>query len=181
MARVEREASLQNENCNIKIRTIELEANNLREENQRLRIQCDKQAADLHMTEEKLEITQDNCVHAEEELATALGREKQFESERLASEELMIELGREVERLRAEKGPAMPTTSPETIRLEELHQEMQDLRDQKKGNIYLGMSKVVFFKLLFISSIGRAKRGTASNRFKSWRRGGAKPVELHFK
>lgn len=133
LSRVEREASLQNENCNIKIRTIELEASNLRDENQRLRVQCDKQAADLHVAEEKLEVVQDNCLHVEEELARALSKEKHFETERVASEELMIELGREVERLRADKGPAMPTTSPEAIRLEELHQEMQDLRDQKKG------------------------------------------------
>lgn len=89
------------------------------------------------MTEEKLEVTHDNYVHLEQELAQALAREKRFESERIASEELMIELGREVERLRAETGPAMPTTSPEAIRLEELHQEMQDLRDQKKSTLRL--------------------------------------------
>lgn len=133
MARVEREASLQNENCNIKIRTIELDANSLRDENQRLRVQCDKQAADLHMTEERLEVARDNCAHAEQELSLALAKEKRYEVERAAADELMIELGREVERLRADKGPAMPTTSPEAMRLEELHQEMQDLRDQKKG------------------------------------------------
>lgn len=137
---------MQNENCNIKIRTIELEANNLRDENQRLRLQCDKQAADLHMTEEKLEMSRDNCQHVEDELTRALAKEKQFESERLAAEELMIELGREVERLRADKGPAMPTTSPEAIRLEELHQEMQDLRDQKKGeHIYFETQIISFF------------------------------------
>lgn len=44
----------------------------------------------------------------------------------------MIELGKEVERLRAETGPALPTTSPETLRLEELHQELENLRQSKK-------------------------------------------------
>lgn len=44
----------------------------------------------------------------------------------------MIELGKEVERLRSESGPAMPTTSPETLRLEELHQELEELRQAKK-------------------------------------------------
>lgn len=44
----------------------------------------------------------------------------------------MIELGKEVERLRAENLPALPTTSPEALRLEELHQEMEDLRHAKK-------------------------------------------------
>lgn len=42
----------------------------------------------------------------------------------------MIEdLSREVERLRSEaRTPALPTTSPETLRLEELHEEMSALR-----------------------------------------------------
>lgn len=53
-------------------------------------------------------------------------------SEKLAAEDLMIELGKEVERLRSESGPAMPTTSPETLRLEELHQELEELRQAKK-------------------------------------------------
>lgn len=39
------------------------------------------------------------------------------------------ELSREVERLRSEaRTPALPTTSPETLRLEELHEEMAALR-----------------------------------------------------
>lgn len=58
--------------------------------------------------------------------------EKRFLAEKLAAEDLMMEMSQEVERLRAENGPAMPTTSPESIRLEELHQELQDLRDVKK-------------------------------------------------
>lgn len=56
-------------------------------------------------------------------------------SEKLAAEDLMIELGKEVERLRSECGPAMPTTSPETLRLEELHQELEELRQTKKALI----------------------------------------------
>lgn len=56
-------------------------------------------------------------------------------SEKLGAEDLMIELGKEVERLRSESGPAMPTTSPETLRLEELHQELEDLRQSKKALI----------------------------------------------
>lgn len=53
----------------------------------------------------------------------------------MAAEDLMIELGKEVERLRSESGPAMPTTSPETLRLEELHQELEELRQAKKALI----------------------------------------------
>lgn len=53
-------------------------------------------------------------------------------AEKLAAEDLMIELSKEVERLRSENGPAMPTTSPETLRLDELHQELEELRQSKK-------------------------------------------------
>lgn len=133
LARVERESALQNENCHIKIRTIELDARQLRDEVQRLRLQADKQAVDLHANEEQLEMARDSCVQLEEELAECRAMEKRQARERSATEELMLELGREVERLRADKGPAMPTTSPETIRLEELHLELEDLREQKKG------------------------------------------------
>lgn len=49
-----------------------------------------------------------------------------------AAEELMVELGKECERLRSERGPALPTTSPESLRLEELHQEMDELRQKNK-------------------------------------------------
>ena len=44
----------------------------------------------------------------------------------------MVELGKECERLRSERGPALPTTSPESLRLEELHQEMDELRQKNK-------------------------------------------------
>lgn len=56
-------------------------------------------------------------------------------AEKLAAEDLMIELGKEVERLRSETGPALPTTSPEALRLEELHQELEDLRQTNKSLI----------------------------------------------
>lgn len=45
----------------------------------------------------------------------------------------MIELGKEIERLRTENGPAMPTTSPEVLRLEELHLELEELRRKNKS------------------------------------------------
>lgn len=45
----------------------------------------------------------------------------------------MVELGKEVERLRSENGPALPTTSPEALRLEELHQELEELRQTNKS------------------------------------------------
>ncbi|XP_023298741.2 rab11 family-interacting protein 4B isoform X1 [Lucilia cuprina] len=133
LARVEREAALQNENCQIKIKTIEIEANALREENQRLRVLCDKQANDLHRTEEKFELARDQIVALQQDLDEALQKERKYEKEKKTSEELMLELSKELERLRAETGPALPTTSPESIRLEELHQELEEMRQKNRA------------------------------------------------
>lgn len=99
---------------------------------QRLREQCTKQAFDLQTAEEKLESARDNFIVAQEELIQAKHNEKKYLKDKLAAEDLMVELGKEVERLRSENLPALPTTSPEAIRLEELHQEMEDLRHSKK-------------------------------------------------
>lgn len=132
LARVEREAQLQNENCQIKIKTIELECASLKDDVQRLRVQCDKQAADLHTTEEKLEIARENVQIAIQDLQEAHLSEKRLMAEKKQSDELMVELGKEIERLRLEKGPALPTTSPETLRLEELHTELEELRGKNK-------------------------------------------------
>ncbi|XP_036326681.1 caldesmon-like isoform X9 [Rhagoletis pomonella] len=133
LARVEREAALQNENCQIKVKTIELEANALREEAQRLRVLCDKQANDLHRTEEKYELARDQIAALQQDLDEATQRERKYEDEKKAAEELMLELSKELERLRAETGPALPTTSPETIRLEELHKELEEMRQRNKA------------------------------------------------
>lgn len=79
-------------------------------------------------------MSRDNYLRSQEDLVAAKLNEKKYYAEKLAAEDLMIELGKEVERLRSEAGPALPTTSPESIRLEELHQELEDLRDSKKSN-----------------------------------------------
>uniref|UniRef100_A0A182SLJ3 FIP-RBD domain-containing protein n=1 Tax=Anopheles maculatus TaxID=74869 RepID=A0A182SLJ3_9DIPT len=133
LARVEREAKLQNENCQIRIRTMEMEVTSLREEIQRLRLQSDKQAADLHATEEKLERARDSLMISQQDLVEARSEEKKHKADKQAAEELMVELGKECERLRSERGPALPTTSPESLRLEELHQEMDELRQKNKS------------------------------------------------
>lgn len=133
LARVEREAALQTENCHIQLRTAELDGRAVREELQRLRTHAEKQAAELAVTEEKLEEAREDGAAAAEEVAAMRTEVRRLERERRTAEELMLELGQEVERLRADKGPAMPTTSPEAIRLEELHQELEELRDQKRG------------------------------------------------
>lgn len=54
--------------------------------------------------------------------------------ERNGSNQLIDELSREVERLRSEaRTPALPTTSPEALRLEELHHEVSCLRSANKS------------------------------------------------
>jgi chromosome segregation ATPase len=133
LARVEREAQLQNENYQIRIKTIELESNSLKDEIQRIRIQCDKQAADLHSAEEKCDITRDNLIQLQEELVELKSNEKKLLHEKKQTDELMIELSKEIERVRTESGPALPTTSPETLRLEELHNELEELRFKNRN------------------------------------------------
>lgn len=53
-----------------------MEANQLREEIARLRLQADKQAADLHATEDKLEKARDGLMVSQQELAEAKANEK---------------------------------------------------------------------------------------------------------
>jgi len=133
LARVEREASLQNENCQMKIRATEIEASALREEATRLRVLCDKQANDLHRTEEKLELAHDQISVLQQEAEEQAQVLRRYEQEKKSAEDLMLELGNELQRAREESGArAMPTTSPESIRLEELHQELEEMRQKNR-------------------------------------------------
>lgn len=136
LARVEREAELQTENFEIKLKANEKELAQTREEMQRLRVLYDKQASDLHLTQEKLEVAQEHCQAVQQENDELRMVERKLVSEKRAQEELMVEMDREIERVRSERGPAMPTTSPEALRLEELHQEMDELRkaNKRKGD-----------------------------------------------
>lgn len=165
LARVEREAALQNENCQIKIKTTEIEANALREEAQRLRVLCDKQANDLHRMEEKLELAQDQIAFLQQDIDEAKQKERKYEQEKKASEDLMLELSKELERLRAETGPAMPTTSPESIRLEELHQELEDMRQKNRGksfNVYINSKR---FKIFLLQQLWKNKMKNCRQQF----------------
>lgn len=45
----------------------------------------------------------------------------------------MFDLGNEIERWKALNGPALPTTSSEKLRLDELHQELEELREKNKN------------------------------------------------
>lgn len=132
LARMEREAELQAENFEIKLKASEKELQQTRDEMQRLRILYDKQASHLHLTQEKLEVTQEHCQAMQQENDELRLAEKKLLQEKKAQEELMLEMDREIDRVRSERGPAMPTTSPEALRLEELHQEMDELRQANK-------------------------------------------------
>lgn len=135
LARVEREAELQTENFEIKLKANEKELSLVRDEMQRLRVLYDKQASDLHLTQEKLEVAQEHCQMVQAENEELRMVEKKMLAEKRAQEELMLEMDREIERVRSERGPAMPTTSPEALRLEELHQEMDELRKANKREL----------------------------------------------
>lgn len=152
LARVEREAELKNENCQIRIQTIDAEANALREEIHRLRTQCDKQAAELAQTDEKLETSRFNLTIAQENLLEARGLEKRYLSEKNQSEQLITELTREIERIRTETQAVMATVkksngfhhisssslslestnSSEPFRIDEIQGEIDELRQQNR-------------------------------------------------
>lgn len=66
--RAERETNLLQENCEIRIRTVEQEKNNVRDEIQRLRMQMEKQTIEFQNMEDKLEKTRDNLLNIQQEL-----------------------------------------------------------------------------------------------------------------
>lgn len=107
LARVEREAELKNENCQIRIQTIETEAAALRDEIHRLRTQCDKQSAELSQTDEKLETARFNLSIAQENLVEARDHEKRYLADKNQSEQLIMELHKEIERIRTETQAVM--------------------------------------------------------------------------
>lgn len=139
LSRMEREAQLQTENFEIKLKANEKELSQVRDEMQRLRMLHDKQASDLYLTQEKLEVAQEHGHAVQQENEELRMVEKKLMAEKRAQEELMMEMDREIERVRSERGPAMPTTSPEALRLEELHQEMDELRQQNKRECETGL------------------------------------------
>jgi Rab11 family-interacting protein 3/4 len=147
LTRVEREAELKNENCQIRIQTMDAETATLREELHRLRTQCDKQATELAATDEKLDATRFNLSVTQENLAEARAIEKRYLSDKNQSEQLIAELTREIERIRTETQAVMATVkkanfhhisasslslesngSSDTFRIEELQNELEDTK-----------------------------------------------------
>lgn len=153
LARVEREAELKNENCQIRIQTMDTEAAALRDEIHRLRIQCDKQSTELSQTDEKLEASRFNLSIAQENLAEARAHEKRYLSDKNQSEQLIMELHKEIERIRAETQAVMvsvrkangfhhhisasslsleSTGSSDMFRVEEIQHELEETKLQNR-------------------------------------------------
>lgn len=152
MARVEREADLKMENAQIRIRTLESEHSSLRDEIQRLRSQCDKQQAEINLGEEKLETARFNLSIAQENLMEARAHEKRYMMEKNQSDQMIMELHKEIERIRNETQAMMVSAvkrsnfhnisasslslesnaSSEPFKIDELQNEIEEVKHQNR-------------------------------------------------
>lgn len=153
LARVEREAELKNENCQIRIQTVETESAVLREEIHRLRTLCDKQSVELSQNEEKLDATRFNLSIAQENLLEARALEKRYLSEKNQSEQMIMELHKEIERIRSETQAVMASVrksngyhhqisasslslesngSSEPFRIDEIQNELEEMKQENR-------------------------------------------------
>ncbi|XP_066249821.1 rab11 family-interacting protein 4 [Euwallacea similis] len=129
--RVEREKQLQLENASIRLHNSEGECEKLKEEvgRQRLKLEkMEKLREDLTVQNQDL-----NCElnEARDEAKTVKDRENRLIKEHEQQLHLLEDLSKEIERLKMEhRTPALPTTNHEALRLEELHEEMSQLREQ---------------------------------------------------
>lgn len=133
MVRIEREKQLQLENASIRLQSIELEATSAREEITRQRTIIERLRTERKEAVEKSIESETSYVEVNAQLQALKDNERRILSERENSNQLLDELSKEVERLRSDaRTPALPTTSPETIRLEELHGELESLRNENR-------------------------------------------------
>lgn len=153
VSRVERESELKNENCQIRIQTMESEISSLKDEVHRLRTQCDKQSAELTNAEDKLETSRFNLSIMQENLIESREMEKRNLAEKNHSEQMITELHKEIERIRTEAQAVMNSVrnsngfhhqisasslslesnaSTEHFRVDELLSEIDDLKVQNR-------------------------------------------------
>ncbi|XP_074034325.1 rab11 family-interacting protein nuf isoform X2 [Leptinotarsa decemlineata] len=131
VSRLEREKQLLLENASIRLQSSEAECLNLKEEVARQRTQLEKfENQRQNLMDQTQDITSELNL-AKEEIKKMKDQEirlkREYEAQVQLSEELLVE----IEQLRAEaRTPALPTTSPETLRLEELHEEISSLRTE---------------------------------------------------
>ncbi|XP_017780920.1 PREDICTED: rab11 family-interacting protein 4A isoform X5 [Nicrophorus vespilloides] len=130
MARIEREKLLQLENSSIRLHAAEGESSNFKEEAARQRIRIEKLETERTELHDQLQDLRYDISEAKEQEHRLKEQERRLNKEHEAHNQLIEELSKEVERLRSEaRTPALPTTSPEALRLDELHEEMASLRE----------------------------------------------------
>ncbi|XP_050300678.1 rab11 family-interacting protein 4B isoform X2 [Anthonomus grandis grandis] len=127
--RVEREKQLQLENASIRLQNSEGECEKLKEELTRQRTKIEKLELQKDELNNQVQELNFELQDAKEEVKNARERENRLINEHESQAQLLEELSKEIERLKLEsRMPALPTTSLETLRLEELHEEMSQLR-----------------------------------------------------
>nr|CAD7452975.1 unnamed protein product [Timema tahoe] len=137
MVRVEREKQLQIENCNIRLQTLELEGASMRDETSRLRSQVERLRYEKAMVEEKLgeaEIKIASFQVENKELRELERRIREDTSrDRKADVQLVEEMSRELEQLKAERGVGTCDDLNLTSRIQELQSQIDSLRHQNKS------------------------------------------------
>ncbi|CAH0546497.1 unnamed protein product [Brassicogethes aeneus] len=129
LSRLDREKQLQLENASIRLQSAEVESGNFKEEVVRQRTRMDKLETERRELTDQIQDLTNEIITAKEQVTSFREKERRLNQEREAQVHLLEDLSKEVERLRSEKRtPALPTTSPEALRLEELHEEMNTLR-----------------------------------------------------
>lgn len=129
--RIEREKQLQLENASIRLQNSESECEKLREEANRLRTKMEKLEKQKSELASQVQDLTFELSDAREEVKSCKETENRLIKEHDSQIQLLQEFSKEIERLKLEsRTPALPTTSPETLRLEELHEEMTLLREQ---------------------------------------------------
>ncbi|CAH1102145.1 unnamed protein product [Psylliodes chrysocephalus] len=131
VSRLEREKQLLLENVNIRLQGSEAECANLKEEIGRQRVQLEKLDDQRQILHEQNQELAGLLSATKDEMKMMKDQEVRLKREYEAQAQLSEDLSKEIERLRLEaRTPALPTTSPETLRLDELHEEMSNLRSE---------------------------------------------------
>ncbi|XP_072396396.1 rab11 family-interacting protein 4 isoform X4 [Diabrotica undecimpunctata] len=130
-ARLEREKQLLLDNVNLRLQASETECANLKKEINRQKDEIDKYKNERQNLMDQVSDLTSEVTSVKEEMKMMKNQEIRLKREYEAQVQLSEDLSKEIERLRLEaRTPALPTTSPETLRLEELHEEMSNLRSE---------------------------------------------------
>ncbi|XP_044757016.1 rab11 family-interacting protein 4 isoform X2 [Coccinella septempunctata] len=131
ISRLEREKQLQLENASIKLQSSEAECINLKEELARHRSLIQKIENERKQLMAQIHELNEEMNSAKDEACKSKEMERRLNKECDAKNTLIEELSLEIEKLRTEaRTPALPTTSVDALRLEELHEELSSLRDK---------------------------------------------------